>query len=548
MKLRPYQQKQVTEIHQAWEQGAFNVMGVLPTGGGKTVEFSEVTNHHRGASCSIAHRQELVSQMSLAMARNSVPHHIIGSDKLIKHIVGLHVQETGRNYYDPSSQHAVAGVDTLIRRKASLQRWCDTVTLWVMDEGHHLLKSNKWGKAAAMFPNAKGLSVTATPCRADGKGLGRHADGLVDTMVEGPTMRQLIDLGYLTDYRIFMPPTDLDVSQVAISAATGDYNPVQLKKQIRKSHIMGDVVGHYLKHTPGKLGVTFATDVETAQEIANNFNQAGVPAAMVHAKTPDRDRFGALRKFANRELLQMVNVDLFGEGFDLPALEVVSMARPTESFSMFCQQFGRSLRILDGKPEAIIIDHVGNALRHGLPDATREWTLDRAERRSRGEKDPNLIPTKSCNQCTAVYEAIYKACPYCGYVHTPAARSGPEYVDGDLTELSSDVLAAMRGEVERVDEPAEEVRRRMEFGGAPGLAAAGAAKQHRRRQEAQADLRAAILEWGGLQRMAGRPDYESYRRFYWRFGIDVMSAQALGRPKAEELTIKIREVLSNGSI
>jgi superfamily II DNA or RNA helicase len=280
--------------------------------------------------------------------------------------------------------------------------------LWVLDEGHHQQADNKWGTAAAMFPNAKGLGVTATPLRGDGKGLGRHNDGLYDVMVDGPTPRELIDMGYLTDYRIIAPRSDLIIDDQGVGAS-GDWSRAQLKAAAKKSHIIGDVVGHYLKFARGKLGVTFATDVETATDIAERFNTAGVPAEVISAKTPDADRMAIMARFKRRELLQLVNVDILGEGVDVPAIEVVSMARPTQSFALFSQQFGRALRLMiDGslypiwdtltseerrahiaaskKPRAIIIDHVGNvermAKQYGLPDYPPVWSLDRRERRS----------------------------------------------------------------------------------------------------------------------------------------------------------------------
>ena len=240
--------------------------------------------------------------------------------------------------------------------------------------------------AAALFPNSRGLLVTANTERADGKGLGRHADGLADTLVEGPGMRDLINQGYLSDYRIFAPPSDLNLDGVEIGS-TGDFKQNQLKLRIKKSHVVGDVVEHYKRLANGKQGITFATDVETATEIAAQFNAAGVPAEAVSAKTPDRLRVEISRRFERGEIKQLVNVDLFGEGYDVPAVEVVSMARPTESFNLFCQQFGRSLRILEGKTGAIIIDHVGNVMRHGLPDAYQAWTLDRREKGKRKKKE-----------------------------------------------------------------------------------------------------------------------------------------------------------------
>jgi superfamily II DNA or RNA helicase len=542
MQLRPYQYKLTAEIYAAWSF-VRNIIAVLPTGGGKTVTFSNIISQHNGASCAIAHRSELVSQMSVALAKFGIKHRIIGQKNLIRWITQLHTEEFGKSFYNFNAQCAVASVDTIIRRPEELKSWSNQVTLWITDEVHHLLADNKWGKAVAMFPHAKGLGVTATPVRADGKGLGRYADGLMDYIVVGPGMRELINQGYLTDYRIFAPPNNLDLSRVDISTNTGDYKQNQLKTSIRKSTIIGNVVEHYLRIAPGKQGVTFATDVETAVDITNQYRQAGVSAETVSAKTPDKIRVEIVRRFRNREILQLVNVDIFGEGFDLPAIEVVSFARPTQSYVLYCQQFGRSLRIMNGKTHAIIIDHVGNVVRHGLPDRLRTWSLDRRERKSNG-KDINLIPVRVCRQCTGVYESIYKICPYCGMQYIPAGRSTPEQVDGDLQELDLTVLKAMRGEIDRIDQPAARVQSNMLHAGIGNLPAAGAAKQHRLRQETQRELREIIATWGGIKRTQGVPDSQSYREFFYKYQIDVMTAQTLGRKKAEILNNRIKEDLN----
>ena len=546
MEDRQYQIELDEDIETAWTAGARNVMAVLPTGGGKTHIFSRKIKDHNGPACAIAHRQELVGQISLSLAKFKVRHRIIGPDKVVRLINRMHIEELGVSYYHPNAPTAVAGVDTLVKRQARLNGWLNTVGLIVQDEGHHTLRDNKWGTAAAMFPNAKGLYVTATPLRADGKGLGRHADGLIDTMVEGPGMRDLIRSGYLTDYRIFAPPSDLDLSTVKLGA-DGDYTKPSLKAAVRKSQVVGDVVKHYLRIAPGKLGITFATDVETATDIAAQFNAAGVPAAVVSAKTPDAERVSILRRFKARELLQLVNVDLFGEGFDLPAIEVVSMARPTQSFGLFAQQFGRALRIMDGKLEAIIIDHVGNVVRHGLPDSPRIWTLDRREKRRNGSPD-DVIPVKACPKCTAVYERIHSSCPYCSFKPLQMGRSGPEQVDGDLCEIDAATLAAMRGEVAKVDLSTEEFYAQSPQRHLGHVIAMGAVNRHKARQAAQVALREVIAWWAGYQRAAGRPDSESYRRFYFRYGVDVLSAQALGRVEAEALTVRISEDINKNNI
>lgn len=545
MQLRPYQIEAKQAACSMWAMGLDNVMLVYPTGSGKTVIMGSIVQDHNGYAVAIAHRQELVTQISTALAREGVRHTIIGPSSVVKECVRIHMDEVGRSYYDPNAQTAVAGVDTLVKRKEQLADWCNRVTLWLIDECHHVSsdgsgKLNKWGEAAAMFPNAKGLGVTATPLRADGRGLGRHSDGLFDAMHVGPTMRDLINSGSLTEYRIFAPPSDIDLSQVNISKATGDYNKNQVVKAVRKSHIVGDVVTHYQRIASGKLGVTFATDVETATDIAERFKAAGVPAAVVSAKTPALERAALLRRFKNREIMQLVNVDLFGEGFDLPAIEVVSMARPTQSYGLYAQQFGRVLRLLDGKTHGLVIDHVGNVTRHGLPDAPREWSLDRRERRARSSVS-DAIPVATCRECAAVYERIYKVCPECGFAPQPSDRSAPEQVDGDLVELDAATLAAMRGDADRAVKTDEELRLEMIGRRVPGIGQAKWMKHRQAGREAQEQLREAISWWGGHQRAAGRDDSESYRLFYHRFGVDVLSAQAYETKQAQQLTQRIQE-------
>lgn len=170
--LRPYQVTGKNAIYNEWYNNRkCNVMYVSPTGSGKTVLFSDILRDHQGAACAIAHRQELVGQISMALARDEVRHKIIGPDSVVKFIITEHQRELGRSFFDPTAQVAVAGVDTLLRRHDQLKHWLTQVTKWVMDEAHHVLRHNKWGKAIQLMPNAIGLGVTATPCRADGRGL-----------------------------------------------------------------------------------------------------------------------------------------------------------------------------------------------------------------------------------------------------------------------------------------------------------------------------------------------------------------------------------------
>ena len=532
MELRPYQKQVIDEIYRVWQTGAQNICLQLATGAGKTVIFSKIIADYDGISVAIAHRVELVSQISLTLARHGVRHNVIAQPHAIRSIVALHMQELGRSYFDVNARRHVAGVDTLVKKR---ELWFDRVGLIVQDEGHHPLRLNKWGKAASMFKDARGLYPTATPCRADGKGLGRQADGIMDALVIGVGMRELINLGYLTDYRIFAPPSDLDLSTVPVTA-TGDYSPPKLRSAVHKSRITGDVVSHYQRIAPGKLGVTFAVDIEAATEIAAEFRSAGVKAEVISSKTPDLLRSQIMQKFRRREILQLVNVDLLGEGVDVPAIEVVSFARPTQSYGLYSQQFGRALRPMEEKTHAIIIDHVNNVMRHGVPDRARVWSLERRERRGRS-LDIDIVLLTICRSpsCFAVYPRSKRQCPYCGRRPVSTGHGTIEQVDGDLLELDPAMLAKLRGEISRID-------------GAPHvpqhlspIAQRAIVNRHKERQKAQHELRQIISLWAGILKARHTEDSEIYREFYLKFGIDVMSAQSLGTNDADDLWDKIHQ-------
>lgn len=561
----PHQDKLINSCFDSWGAGCRHNLIVSPTGTGKTVIGGSIIERFDAPSVSIAHRQELVSQISKALAVQGIRHRIIAPKNVIKLCVSIHMDEMGKSYYDPNSIHGVAGVDTVIRRE--LGGWADRVKLWWMDEAHHVLRGNKWGKAVAMFKNANGFGVTATPLRADGYGLGAHADGVFEDMHVGLNMRDVIDSGFLTDYRVICPLSDIDVSNVNISQQTGDFNKEQLKTAVRKSHVVGDIVRSYLEFAPNKLGVTFVTDVETANLVADRFNLSGVPAAVVHAGTPDKDRVALLNRFRRRELLQLVNVDLFGEGYDLPALEVVSFARHTASYALYVQQFGRVLRLMidsghrrrwgsysdaqrlhiianSDKPKGIILDHVGNVVRHLLPDYGKQWTLDRTVKKQQG--DDSDIPMRVCAnpECLAAYFRTKPVCPYCEVRPEYQDRSAPEFVDGDLVELSPEALQRLRGGIQKVDMSAEEYRVMQSLKNTPRAWVEKNIKDRSKVQLAQAYLRETMAMWAGVKSHLGVSDSESYRTFYHKFGIDVLSAQTLKPDESYNLMEKINNDLN----
>lgn len=547
MQLRPYQTDLLQKIYSAWNAGNVNVLAQLPTGGGKTVLFSHIVKEHDGASVVLAHRQELICQMSLALAREGVTHRIVGPKILRNLCVTAHMDELGRNYFNANAQCAVASVQSLTLKNIE-PAWADRVSLWVHDEGHHITEDNLFGRAVKRFNRAKGLAVTATPGRTDGVGLGRGRGGLMDCLVQGPDPWELIRDGYLSKYRIFAPPSSLHREEIPITKS-GDFSPLKLRDATAKSTVTGDVVAHYLKHAKGKLGLTFADSIENAKAIAEKFRAVNVPVEVLTGKTPHILRSQVLKRFRQRQVHQIISVQLIDEGFDCPAVEVVSDAAATESFGRFAQRFGRGLRILEGKDEMLYFDHVGNVVRHGLPDASRVWTLDRRSARNSGPSD--AIPLRACpnpnadgmgTPCASIYERFHKCCPFCGFYPEPVARSAPEYVDGDLFELDTETLKAMRGEVARID-GAPRIPQNLD-----PIATRAVVNAHHARIEAQGVLRNLIALWAGWLRHQGYDDSQVYRRFYYAFGIDVLSAQALGRPDAEALSLRIQTILDQHGV
>jgi DNA repair protein RadD len=543
---RGYQAELDHLVQEAWRHGARDVMPVLPCGGGKTVVFSNMIQREPGASVAIAHRNHLVGQMSKTLARQGVRHRVLGGLDTQRACVQDHMSEFGRHFVDMQAPAAVAGVDTLTRMDAN-DPWFKRVSLVITDEGHHLLADNKWGKARNMFPNARGAAFTATPMRPDGRGLGRHADGLIDTMIEVVGMRDLIRMGYLADYRIYAPPNSLDMSDVGIGAG-GDFSPPGAVKAVRKAHITGDVVETYLRVGAGKLWCTFAVDILAAQELTAAFRAVGVPTEMITAGTDTAMRTSIMRRYRARQVLMLVSVDVLGEGTDIPDMEGVSFARPTSSWVTYVQQFCRMGRPMEGKEFGTVCDHAGNVERfartRGLPDTPQTYTLDRRERA--GKSAPNdAVPVRTCLNvtCLSAYERALDCCPFCGYETAPTLRSTPAQVDGVLEALDIDVLRALRREVARVDGDAYLP------GGLGEFAIRAARNNHRERQAAQQTLRRTLAVWGGWQTgTLGRSHTEAQRRFFFRYGVDGLSAAALNTRDALALNEKICEQLQKAGI
>lgn len=539
-------------------------MAVSATGSGKTVMAQAVASSVEGPGVAIAHRRELVGQLSMQWAKAGIPHNIIAPKATRDIIVRKHMRKFGRTTYTPQAQWSVASVDTLATRPDS-DGYLKSVRNLIGDEGHHFLRNNKWGKAVARLTSLeRGVLFSATPERPDGKGLSSWTDGLCDAMIEGPPMRWLIDNGYLLDYWIeTINPSDLDLTGVEVSGVTGELNQKQLSERVKKSKaIVGDVVNTYCSKAWGLRWVTFAVDLDHAARLLEAFTVAGVPARVISSDSTDEERDAALQGLDAGTVWQVINVDLIGEGFDLPNVAGISMARPTESFVVYCQQFGRTLRLLISEMQADlwdtftvatrlaiiaaspkargrVFDHAGNFHRfEGPPDKARVWKFD--GRGSTSRKAGDEIPLRGCTECFKPYERYYSSCPHCGHSPEAAPRGGANEVDGDIYLLSDEYLASVRGDIRLVDSPAPPVLPQD-----PSLHH-HVRRNHQKRLNEQHTLRKVIELWAGTY-----PDVSNevnYKRFYFLFGIDVLQALTLGAGDAATLREKVSKQMAERGI
>jgi len=364
----------------------------------------------------VVHRQELVKQTSRALESFGVKH-------------GLIVPGEPTRFDLPVN---IAMVQTLVNRM-------DVVPpeLLVIDEFHHGV-SESYLRTMQRWPEAKILGLTATPQRLDGKGLGT----ICEELVMGPTVQALIDGGFLCRPVYYAPPTDLDMS--GVNRVAGDFNRKQAAERVDRPKITGSAVEHYQKICPGVPAVAFCVNVAHAEHVRDQFNDAGIASASIDGKLSDDDRADRVAALTTGRIKVLTSVDVISEGFDLPKMTAAILLRPTESLSLHLQQLGRPLRPFEGKANAIILDHVGNCMRHGLAEEERTWTLDgKVGKRSANKAQQSSLLT--CESCHTI-QAPATVCVSCGKVFPVVERKITE-VEGSLEQLTSDTIAAEREKI-----------------------------------------------------------------------------------------------------
>jgi superfamily II DNA or RNA helicase len=422
MTLRDYQSKAITDISAAFRQHR-RVLFVLPTGGGKTAIMSVIAQRAAGKGKRVlilVHRIELLRQTIAALGRVGVTAGVVNPNY-------------SPNYLLPVQ---VGMVQTVVKRLHYFRQGFDLV---LTDEAHHAPAGN-YVKILTHFGRAFSLGVTATPVRSDGKGL----RDCYDTIVQGPTIAELIERGYLVQPIVYAPATAVDLS--GVRTRMGDYDKEALNTVMDKPKITGDAVDYYRRMLNGLPAVVFCVSVAHAQHVAEQFREAGFRSESVDGSMELADRARILDGLGTGAVQVVTSCDIVSEGTDIPAIAGAILLRPTQSTGLFMQQVGRALRTVEGKEHAIILDHVGNCLRHGMPDDERSWSLE-GETRGKRKRDDEDVKAKQCKKCYAIFSAALRACPQCSAEVEGKPRE-IEQVSGELVQVT-DAKRQLRSEVGR---------------------------------------------------------------------------------------------------
>lgn len=348
-----------------------------------------MTTHNKNHVLFLVHRKELIDQIRNTLIMNEVD----------------------------MSYVKLGMVQTVVRR---LEKTSEPALI-IIDESHHVL-ANSYKKIINHFSNAKVVGFTATPVRINGGGLG----DINDMLIEKVNVKWLIENQFLSPYKYFAPEV-IQTSNLDIKR-TGEYDITQLDDQFNQRKVWGDVIKHYQKLADGQQAILYASSLYQSQKMAASFEQVGITAAHIDGKTPKAERDHIIQQFRNGEIKVLCNLDLIGEGFDVPDCSTVIMLRPTQSLSLYIQQSMRGMRYRPEKT-SIIIDHVGNVSRFGLPDMERTWTLE-PKKGSNSKKAE--APVKICPDCFMTVLSSNKQCEHCGHEFKVEAK--PIQID-DAAEL-----------------------------------------------------------------------------------------------------------------
>lgn len=422
----------VSNLREALRAGYKSVLGVASPAFGKTVVAGHIIATAREKSDATAwflvHRKNLLRQTSQSFWSAHIEHGLLTSGRTRSRMpVQVGTIGTVHSRLDRLTPPTILFVD---EAHLSRGKMFETVIRWCLGNGTIV------------------IGLTGTPERLDGKALG----DVFSVMVEARPTHWLIAQGRLSGYDIYSTNMQPDLS--GVKKVGGDYNREQLAEVMDNRVLVGDAISHWRRHANGMRTVVYCVNVKHSKHTAEAFNDAGIPAVHVDADTTTGELKDACEGLASGKYLVLCNCELVIEGFDLSAqvgkditLECCILLRPTESLARYLQMVFRALRKKENP--AIILDHAGCAMKHGLPDEEREWSLDgrKKGKRKKTDEEPD-VNVQQCQHCFHIFRPGPEKCPSCGNPVVRKASKELRQVDGDLVKIDVDAIKRERKKVQ----------------------------------------------------------------------------------------------------
>jgi superfamily II DNA or RNA helicase len=343
IELRPYQNDFVSGVARGFHAGHMRQLGVLPTGGGKTICFAHIAQrfHEKRSERTLvlAHREELIEQ---------------AADK-IHTATGLTASvEKAERHADRAAPVVVASIQTMQGNR--LATWAkDHFGLVVCDEAHHVL-ADQWQNTLGHF-DSRVLGVTATPDRGDKKNLAVYFQNLAYEC----NLLDLIGKGFLSPIQVKSVPLKIDLN--AVKQTAGDYDSNQLDAAI--TPYLKEIARYLATECPErKKIVVFLPLIQTSQRFVDECIAAGIDARHVDGQSPNRKEI--LSDFGDGKFRLLANAMLLTEGWDEPGVDCLLVLRPTKSRGLFAQMVGRGTRLCAGKTNLLLLDFLWLHERHDL--------------------------------------------------------------------------------------------------------------------------------------------------------------------------------------
>ena len=418
-------QRDMSERIEAAFRSCQSVMVQMPTGTGKTVLLTEVVKNEKGKVKNpcvwiVVHRRELVEQIRETLETMMNSSSTSGTTPWISSFVfspwqsrsklrSAHLAYRKRSLLLDDSRIKVMSIQWLSRHYQEME---EIPSLIVIDEAHHAV-AKTYKEVMDAYPEAKKLGLTATPCRLTKRGF----TDLFDVLLQSWSAKKFIADGWLSLYDYMSIREDSEdwrlVNSLKKRGADGDFSLREMSEKMNVQPSIERLCDTVMRYAANKKGITYAIDIAHAEHIAEAYRQHGINAVAISSKTPLEERKEIIERFKEtsidskpnyaslsltkpldtdvsnkadstdntdtplaqtNNIQVLVNVDLFGEGFDCPDVEFIQLARPTLSLAKYLQMVGRGLRVAKSKECCIILDNVGLYRLFGLPTTEWNWT------------------------------------------------------------------------------------------------------------------------------------------------------------------------------